>query len=104
MFNINQLSRIFASTQALKNLNFSMDKGLHIIVGPSGSEKSTLLRILSGMDKDYEGSVQFAGQELKDIKDLSIFYNQVFGFVWQEAYLVESMTVLDQVLLPQYLK
>jgi putative ABC transport system ATP-binding protein len=85
----------------LKNLNLTIQKGdFTVIMGNSGSGKSTLLYALSGMDRPTLGSIQYQGEEISKYSNdrLAIFRRKHCGFVFQQNYLNDSMSVLDNVL------
>ena len=71
-----------------------------IIMGASGAGKSTLLYALSGMDKPTLGSVSFDGTEITKMNtdQLALFRRSNCGFVFQQVYLVESMSVMDNIM------
>lgn len=106
MFEIKNVSKQYNGEYALDNISFSMGKGLNYIVGASGSGKTTLLKIISGMEQDFDGEVTYCGKNIKKLtsNEKSYLYNNTFGFVWQDFNLLEDLSVLDNVLLPQYLK
>lgn len=85
----------------LKNLDLQIHKGdFTVIMGPSGAGKSTLLFALSGMDKPTLGRICFAGKEISSYTNdqLAVFRRQHCGFVFQQIYLMDSMTLMDNVL------
>jgi putative ABC transport system ATP-binding protein len=85
----------------LKNLDISLIEGdFTIIMGSSGSGKSTLLYAMSGMDKPTLGEIVFAGKNLAKLNNdqLAIFRRNNCGFVFQQIYLLDNMSVLDNVL------
>ena len=85
----------------LRNVNLEIYEGdFTIIMGASGAGKSTLLYSLSGMDKPTLGSVSFDGTEITKMNtdELAIFRRSHCGFVFQQVYLVESMSVLDNIM------
>ena len=85
----------------LRNVNLEIYEGdFTIIMGASGAGKSTLLYSLSGMDKPTLGSVAFDGTEITKMNtdELAIFRRSHCGFVFQQVYLVESMSVLDNIM------
>lgn len=85
----------------LKNLNVEIYEGdFTIIMGASGAGKSTLLYSLSGMDKPTLGKIVFDDQDITDmsIDELAHFRRGNCGFVFQQTYLIDSMSVLDNVL------
>ena len=85
----------------LRNVNLEIYEGdFTIIMGASGAGKSTLLYSLSGMDKPTLGSVSFDGTEITKMNtdELALFRRSHCGFVFQQVYLVESMSVLDNIM------
>ena len=62
-----------AVVEALKNVNFSVEKGEYVaIMGESGSGKTTLLNIIAALDKSTEGTVTLDGMKLNSVKDSEI--------------------------------
>ncbi|MGT2926963.1 ABC transporter ATP-binding protein [Streptococcus cuniculipharyngis] len=93
--------------QVLASLDAEIPEGcITAIYGPSGCGKTSLLNILSGLDRSYEGQVLFKGQDFKDLSDqeLVLFRKDHIGFVFQNFNLIAHQSVLDNVLLPLYLK
>lgn len=85
----------------LKNINLEIREGdFTVIMGASGAGKSTLLYALSGMDKPTLGSIEFDGTDITKLNadELALFRRKHCGFVFQQVYLVDSMSVLDNVL------
>ena len=72
------------------------------IVGVSGSGKSTLLGLLAGLDLPSSGEVWLAGQRLNDLDEdgRARVRGQLTGFVFQSFQLLESLTALENVMLP----
>ncbi|RMA78840.1 putative ABC transport system ATP-binding protein [Umboniibacter marinipuniceus] len=87
----------------LDHLSFSIDKGESIaIVGRSGSGKSTLLGLMAGLDHASSGSINFAGQRLESLDEeaLALLRAKHVGFVFQSFQLLQSLTALENVMLP----
>ena len=85
----------------IKNLDLEItEKDFTVIMGASGSGKSTLLYALSGMDSPTLGSVYFAGKDISKYTndELAVFRRENCGFVFQSIYLLENMTVFDNIL------
>jgi putative ABC transport system ATP-binding protein len=86
----------------LKNLNIDIKAGdFTVIMGSSGSGKSTLLYALSGMDKPTLGTIAFKGEEISKYANdrLAVFRRKHCGFVFQQIYLNETMSVLDNIII-----
>ena len=77
-----------------------------VIMGSSGSGKSTLLYCLSGMDVPTSGTVIYNNKTISDYneKQLSLLRRGDFGFVFQQMHLVSNLTLLENVVVPGYLK
>jgi len=90
----------------LDNINFSVEEQSFIFIcGPSGVGKSTLLHILGLMDRPTLGEVYFFGKKIDfDKDDLSNLRLNHIGFVFQFHYLLEHLSVKENILLPQWVK
>lgn len=89
-------------TYAVRNANLRIDSGELIgIVGPSGSGKSSLLYLLSGLKSPTLGSVYYKNNDLEAFNDLdrSRLRKENFGFIFQRHFLIDYMTVFDNILL-----
>lgn len=85
----------------LRNLDLKICEGdFTVIMGASGAGKSTLLYALSGMDKPTLGEIDFKGNNISKFNNdqLAVFRRKNCGFVFQQVYLMESMSVMDNVL------
>lgn len=97
------VTKIYPGTppvRALDGVSLSVDKGeLAAIVGPSGSGKSTLLHVAGTLDRPTSGIVKIAGHEVSALSDrkLSGARSHLIGFVFQQFFLVEGLTTLDNV-------
>jgi putative ABC transport system ATP-binding protein len=75
-------------------------------IGPSGSGKTTLINILGCLDNPTSGTLTIGGREVfsggKGLSEseLTRVRRQVFGYIFQKFYLVPTLTVLENVLLP----
>jgi len=94
--------------EVFSNLNLEIYQGTNIgLTGKSGSGKSTFLQIVASLDKPTSGDIFFNQNKLNYMKndDLSKLRLENFGFVYQFHHLLEDMTILENVLLPnQYNK
>lgn len=93
---IKNVSKSFAETAILKNINISFQKGtVTTIIGPSGSGKSTLLRLINQLETVTTGQILFHNQ---DITLPSTNLNKIrskIGMVFQSFNLFENLTVLE---------
>ena len=89
--------------EVLKGVNLEVDEGdMVAVVGESGVGKSTLLHVLGGLDRPTEGTVQVNGEIFGDKSEteLARFRNTNIGFVFQQQYLLEDFTALENVMMP----
>ncbi len=85
----------------LRNLNIEIYEGdFTVIMGSSGSGKSTLLYALSGMDKPTLGNLHFRNEDISKYNNdkLAIFRRKHCGFIFQQMYLNDTMSVMDNIL------
>jgi len=98
-----QVSTFEGNLTILSDINFSVKSGDSIaIVGASGSGKSTLLSLLAGLDVASEGDVVLDGQSLNSLDEearAKVRADKI-GFVFQSFMLVQSLTALENVMLP----
>ena len=87
----------------LKWINISIDRGDFVaIIGASGSGKSTLLNMLGALDVPTKGSIFIDGVNISTLKDnqLAVIRRKKIGFVFQSFNLINSLTSLENVMLP----
>ncbi len=85
---------------ALDRVDLTVRAGeLLAIVGPSGSGKTTLLHVMGTLDRPTEGSVRITGLDVRDLseRELSALRATRIGFVFQNFYLAEHESVLENV-------
>ncbi len=100
-----KLSKSFSNggtmQHVLKNIDLQLYKGdFTVIMGASGAGKSTLLYALSGMDTPTLGKITFGDTVISDLSQdgLAVFRRDHCGFVFQQIYLIDGMSVMDNVL------
>ncbi|MGH9536233.1 MAG: ABC transporter ATP-binding protein [Terriglobales bacterium] len=86
-----------------QDLAFTVEPGEMVaVVGESGSGKSSLLHVLSGLDRPSQGDVYFGQRSLRGLGDdeLAAFRNREIGFLWQFHYLLPEFTARENVMMP----
>lgn len=85
----------------INNLDLDIyENDFTIIMGSSGAGKSTLMYLLSGMDKVNSGNIVFNGKDICKMSndELAIFRRKNCGFVFQQIYMLDKMSLMDNVL------
>jgi putative ABC transport system ATP-binding protein len=86
--------------ESLRGVSLSIGPGELVgVVGPSGSGKSTLLSIMGTLERPTQGSVRLAGRDVSALSDaaLSGLRAHTIGFVFQQFFLLDSLTALENV-------
>jgi len=107
MIEVKKITKIYgqgpASFKALYEVSFKLQKGANLaILGKSGSGKSTLMHALAGLDRPTFGSIIINDKDLWSCKqkEIDAYRNQMVGFVFQDFYLQNEETVLENVMVP----
>ena len=91
------------SVTALKGVNLSFDAGDFVtIMGPSGGGKTTLLKLLAGLDLPDRGQIYLQERKVSDLSDhdLTLLRRKEIGFVFQFFNLMPTLTIQENVELP----
>jgi len=86
--------------QALREVNLTIGQGELVgVVGPSGSGKTTLLQLMGTLDRPTSGRVRITGLDVATMADEDVAYLRAtrIGFIFQQFFLAEHSTVLDNV-------
>jgi len=86
---------------AVDTVSLSVDQGSFVgLIGPSGSGKSSLMYLLSGLKRPTRGTVAFNGQDYRQISTPGLMQlrRQRFGFVFQQHFLINYLTSLENVM------
>lgn len=90
---LDHVSKKFSDKYVLKDINFSIKKGEFIsVIGKSGSGKSTILRLVSGLEGLTEGAMTIDGEEIHGI-------NKKIRMMFQDGRLLPWKTVLDNLMI-----
>ena len=97
MLELKNISKKFKDRQILENFNLIVEENkILAIVGPSGGGKTTLLRMLAGLEKTDSGEIIYNGESLP-IDELE--KRNLLGFVFQDFQLFPHLTVLENLVL-----
>lgn len=91
------------SLQILRPISFEVKSGESVaVIGASGSGKSTLLGLLAGLDQVSEGEIFLDNEALHnmDEEERAVLRGNKVGFIFQSFMLVQSLTALENVMLP----
>lgn len=92
--------------RVLKGLNFRVDRGEFVgVMGRSGCGKTTLLKLLGMIDRQTGGKLYFESHDTEDLwrDELADIRRRKIGFVFQDFYLMDSLTVRENIMLPKIL-
>jgi len=100
IISVKDLHKSFGDNQVLKGIDLDIHKGeVVVIIGASGSGKSTFLRCLNCLEDPTSGNIYFDGVDIADISvDINI-HRQKMGMVFQQFNLFPHMTVLKNMTL-----
>lgn len=100
-----KLKKSFVTKDRSQNIFDGLDLDIYkgdftVIMGSSGAGKSTLMYSLSGMDRPTAGEIEFCGKNITKLNDdqLAVFRRKKCGFVFQQIYLLEKMSLMDNVI------
>ena len=87
---VRQVSKSYGSTQALKQVEFELGSGLHVLLGRNGAGKSTLFQLITGLFVSDEGSIAVKGHDLRTQLTTALAH---LGVVFQQPSLDLDLSV-----------
>lgn len=106
MLKTNNLSYTYDNAVTIEFPNINCKAGEHwLLIGQSGTGKTTLLHLLGGLRRSQKGGITVAGQDLGKLSadQLDRFRGQNIGIVFQQSHFIGSLTVEENLLLALYL-
>ena len=106
MFSIQNLTHAYDGVAVLNVASWQAEQGAQwLMLGPSGSGKTTLLHVLAGILRPTSGRVTVADQDVGALSasKLDRFRGKNIGIVLQRLHLIDSLTVMNNLLLAQYM-
>ena len=106
MLSLQNLTHAYAGATVLNVASWQAGQGAQwLMLGPSGSGKTTLLHVLAGILRPTSGQVTVADQDLMALSPAALdrFRGKHVGIVFQRLHLIDSLTVLNNLLLAQYM-
>jgi polar amino acid transport system ATP-binding protein len=98
---ISNLSKRFDAHQALDSVSLALEETHSLVlIGPSGGGKTTLLRILAGLEIPDTGSIEFNGEPVLFQESALLHYRRTVGVVFQAFNLFPHLTALQNIVLP----
>lgn len=93
---LQHLKKNYNGVEVLKDINFTISKGEVLsIIGSSGSGKSTMLRCINLLEKPTGGDILYHGESIVSSKFNQNKFRSKVGMVFQQFYLFENMSVMD---------
>ncbi len=103
MIVLKDLTKVYGHLKAVDNVNLKIPDGeFTFIAGRSGSGKTTLLSMVAGLTQPTAGHVLIDNTDIWSLKDkeLSALRNRRIGFMFQGGYIIPTLNVIDNVMLP----
>lgn len=99
--NVHNLSKRFGAHTALDGLSLEVENARSLVlIGPSGGGKTTLLRVLAGLETPDQGEVELDGTPIRFAEPELLRYRRTVGVVFQAFNLFPHLTALENVTLP----
>jgi phospholipid/cholesterol/gamma-HCH transport system ATP-binding protein len=97
-----QVQMAFGERTVFRALSFALRRSqISVILGGSGTGKSTILRLIGGLVRPRSGSIKVAGDEITRLPETQMYgVRHKLGMMFQGGALLDSLTVLDNVALP----
>ena len=102
MIRFEHISKVYENATPHKDVNGVINKGdVVTIIGPSGTGKSTLLRMINGLEKPTSGKIYFNNEEITAPGYDLLNLRRKVGMIFQSFNLFNNLSVLDNLVVPQ---
>lgn len=92
LINVQNLSKSYGSQKVLENISFNLEAGKIVgLLGPNGSGKTSLIKIMSGLINDYSGTVEIDGNRP------GVETKKIVSYMPEKTYLADWMRPIDAV-------
>lgn len=99
MIHFNNVTKFYNGIPVIKDFTASVEKGEFVFIcGPTGTGKSTLLKLLMCIERADTGEVKFQGEDLSNVNESRIpFIRRSIGFIFQDGRLLFNKSILDNI-------
>lgn len=103
LVSIRELVKNYGPNRVLDGVNFDLrPREVHALLGENGAGKSTLIKILAGIESRTDGDIDVCGRALPDHPTASKVEEAGLAFVHQDLGLIDSLTVAENIALPNH--
>ena len=102
MINVRDIRKSFGSAEILKGVSFPIHRGkTTVMLGPSGTGKSVLMKCLVGLYSPDSGAIEVDGEDIVGMKEKDLYRVRTkMGKLFQDGALFDSMSVYDNIAFP----
>jgi ABC-type branched-subunit amino acid transport system ATPase component/ABC-type branched-subunit amino acid transport system permease subunit len=102
IFEVNGLKKHFGGVKAVDGVDFKVKKGdVHVLIGPNGSGKTTVINVLSGLYTATEGNIKYRDKETTNLRP-HLIVKQGIARTFQNIRLFPELSVIDNVMVGQH--
>lgn len=104
IFEVKGLKKHFGGVKAVDGVDFNVKKGeVHVLIGPNGSGKTTVINVLSGIYTATEGSISYCGKKITNLRP-HLIVKQGIARTFQNIRLFPELSVIENVMIGQHIR